>query len=517
MADRWQTFKATFDGGLMLNQDALTLGTTNPGAAVIHTNYEPSLLGGYRRVNGYQKFDAAIVPGSGPLLGVQLFNSGVIAIRANSGGSAYDVWYSNGGGWGTKLNTSITRSWLGGHRVRTHFYDMVQPTVIFTDSVNRAMKYDGETMTLINGTGAPVDPSLACMFSSRLVLAGYSSNYSAFSVSAPNADTNFSPAAGAFEAVVGDPIVALRNFRETLYIFCKNSIHKLEGNSATNFKLSAVTLNIGCISGDSVQEVGGDLMFLAPDGIRPVSATERIGDVEIGTVSRQVWPYVREFTAARNPAYYSSTVIKSKNQYRLFANTNTDTPDEAEGLVGGIRNGENGLVWEWSKLKGFHVACADSGYFNEEEYVLHGGYDGYVYRHDVGNSRDGSPVYSQTRLPHLNFEDANIRKTLYKMDLYYRIEGQTSIRMTTIIDYEGMRSLQPPAQIVGTVNGALAIFGTPSFILGTSKLGATNIPVENAYLIGSGFTFSFDFVTNDTNPPHTLQAYTLEYGVSGRR
>ena len=516
MADRWQTFRATFNGGLTLNQDALTLGSQNPGAAVIHTNYEPSLLGGYRRVNGYQKFDEAIVPGSGPLMDVALFKGGVIAVRANSASTMLDFWYSTGNGWGTKINT-VQRNWVGVDKVRHHSYDWVQPTVVFVDGVNPALKWDGTNWTTITGTGCPADPSIVTTFSSRLVLAGYSSNRSAFSVSVANNDINFAPAGGAFEVAVGDPIVAMRNFRETLYIFCRNSIHKLEGNSINNFKLSPVTQNIGCVSGDSVQEVGGDLLFLAPDGIRPVSATERIGDVELATVSREVWPYLRELTTTKDPTRYCSTVIRSKNQYRLFANDINDTPEIAEGLIGGIRNGPEGLKWEWSKLQGFHVACADTGYVDEDEYIVHGGFDGYVYHHDVGNSRDGQPIYSQTRLPHLNFDDANIRKTLYKLDLYYRIEGQTEITLATIIDYSGMGSLQPPAQHIGTSNGGIAIYGTPSFVYGQSKYGATNIPVAQEYLIGSGFTFAFDFVTNDVNPPHTLQAYTIEYGVSGRR
>ena len=516
MADRWQTFKATFEGGLMLNQDALTLGATAPGAAVIHVNYEPSLLGGYRRINGYQKYGDVPVPGTGPIMGVQVYEGGVVAARATEGNANIDYWYGTGVGW-DKINTGITRSWSGVGRVRSIFYDSIEPVAVFTDGVGPALKWNGTELTEIKGTGAPSNPKFAATFASRLVLAGYSSNFSAFSVSAPNADTNFSPAAGAFEAVVGDPIVALRNFRETLYIFCRNSIHKLEGNSSTNFKLSPVTMNIGCVSSDSVQEVGGDLVFLAPDGIRPVSATERIGDVELATVSREVWPYMGELIGSKTPSRYCSTVIRSKNQYRLFASDSSDTPDRSEGLLGGIRNGQEGLKWEWAKLQGFHVACADSGYFGEDEIVVHGGFDGYVYRHDVGNSRDGEPLYSQLRLPHLNFDDPNIRKTLYKMDLYYRIEGQTDITMATIIDYQGMGSLQPPVNRIGTENGSIAIFGTPSFVLGVAKLGATNIPVANEYLIGSGFTFSFDFITNDTNPPHTLQAYTIEYGVSGRR
>ena len=53
------------------------------------------------------------------------------------------------------------------------------------------------------------------------------------------------------------------------------------------FVIDQVTTNVGCIARDSVLEIGGDLMFLAPDGFRPVSGTSRIGDVELKLYPRQ--------------------------------------------------------------------------------------------------------------------------------------------------------------------------------------------------------------------------------------
>ena len=37
------------------------------------------------------------------------------------------------------------------------------------------------------------------------------------------------------------------------------------------------TENIGCVDGNTIQEIGGDLVFLAPDGLRTVAGTARIG------------------------------------------------------------------------------------------------------------------------------------------------------------------------------------------------------------------------------------------------
>ena len=57
---------------------------------------------------------------------------------------------------------------------------------------------------------------------------------------------------------------------------------------ATNFALAEVAKNVGTIAHHSIQELGGDLIFLAADGLRTVAGTERIGDVELGTISKQV-------------------------------------------------------------------------------------------------------------------------------------------------------------------------------------------------------------------------------------
>ena len=51
--------------------------------------------------------------------------------------------------------------------------------------------------------------------------------------------------------------------------------------------LALLTKNIGCVSGNSIQEIGGDLIFLAPDGLRTVAGTARIDDVELSSISRK--------------------------------------------------------------------------------------------------------------------------------------------------------------------------------------------------------------------------------------
>ena len=74
---------------------------------------------------------------------------------------------------------------------------------------------------------------------------------------------------------VDDTIVDLK-FSVKIYLyFVKTGIFKLSGTTSTNFAVTPVTRNIGCVNGDTVQEFAGDLIFLGPDGLRTIAGTAR--------------------------------------------------------------------------------------------------------------------------------------------------------------------------------------------------------------------------------------------------
>jgi hypothetical protein len=86
MADNLRDVTIIARGGLYTNEDALTLAGTEPGSAIRMTNFEISQFGGYRRINGYEYYDAdnPQVPGAGKVLGVWIHNDKVYAARRNS-------------------------------------------------------------------------------------------------------------------------------------------------------------------------------------------------------------------------------------------------------------------------------------------------------------------------------------------------------------------------------------------------------------------------------------------------
>ena len=118
--------------------------------------------------------------------------------------------------------------------------------------------------------------------------AGMSSNKQEIVFSAPFNEDDFTAGNGAGSIKVDDNVTGLKVFRDNLFIFCQDRIFKLTGSGLASFAIENVSRNIGCLDGFSIQEIGGDLAFLGPDGIRTVQGTTRIGDIELGSISKPI-------------------------------------------------------------------------------------------------------------------------------------------------------------------------------------------------------------------------------------
>ena len=57
-------------------------------------------------------------------------------------------------------------------------------------------------------------------------------------------------------------------------------------------------------------------MFLGPDGLRLLSATDRLGDFGLGVVSKTIQKEVTDFITANTS--FTSVVIREKSQYRIL-------------------------------------------------------------------------------------------------------------------------------------------------------------------------------------------------------
>ena len=511
MADNLTSFKVFCQGGLNTSRDVLSQGETQPGSAITLINYEPSVTGGYRRISGYTN-SYGTVPGTGNVLGVCVangVNDGILACRTPSSGSDYlHYWDTATSAW-VAVTTSGSPTMSGVTKVRFTKYNWGYDEVILTDGVNPAAVYNGTAYTQITHAQAPSAPKLAHVFKNHMFLAADATEPTNLWFSAPYDEYSFDPANGAGVINVGFPIVAIKSFRDVLYIFGTNNIRKLVGNNVSDFVIQEVTDDLGCMATDSVIEIGGDLLFLSQDGLRPVSGTDKIGDVNLETVSKDIQSIFTDIIFDVDLEGLNAVVIRQKTQFRYFF-AGADT----QGIIGGFRQTPNGLQFEYSQMLGITATCAASGYIGQNEYVIHGDSAGKVHRQEQGFSFDGNDIFSVFQTPFFHMQDPEQRKVFYTVATYLRSEGDNEIFMSALYDYEDVDTLSP-TNFTLTTEGAAAYYNEALYN-STAIYDGNPAPVQRTNISGSGKSASFKFVTNDTNASHSIQGLVITFGVGDR-
>ena len=362
---------------------------------------------------------------------------------------------------------------------------------------------------------APTDPSLVTIFGERLIVAGQSSNPQQVAYSTRLTPENFT-GASAGTVDVGDQIVGIKSFRNKLIVFCKNSIYQLSNLDSTAV-LSSVTKNIGCVSGKTIQEIGGDLIFLAPDGLRTIAGTARIDDIELGSISRKILPVFRDDVFPNlSTITFSSMVIREKSQYRLFYFKNGTADLQQKGVLGTFKISSQGVpLYEWSQTTGIPARVTHSGFDEDDNEVhYHATTDGRVYNHDTGTSFDGSNIQCEYKTPDLDYGDSGVRKTLYYIKTSIRAEGSNdNLKVLCRYDFDDNNVPQPTELAIGSL-ASPAVFGTAVFA--SAVFGQTLFPQQKINLTGSGFTNNFRLSSNGTGSSYTVSGFYVDYIPGGR-
>lgn len=513
MPSALKSFLSPCMGGLVNNQDPLTQGAQMPGSAISMINYEPSLEGGYRRISGFTN-DFGTVPGESdtPVLGVAVYqeiNDGLFAARKPASGSNYLHYWDNAGESWTEVTTAGSPTMVGVTKVRFTKINWGVPYLVLTDGVNPAASWDGTTYAQITGD-APSAPALSESFSSHLFLAGDPSEPNNVYFSAPNNISDFAPANGAGVINVGFSVTAIKKFRDQLYIFGSSSIKRVTGTSGSDFQLLDVSSRIGCVATDSIIEFNGDVLFLSSDGMRPISGTDRIGDVELNSITKPVQSFFDILYANEDLTAITCVPVDKKTQFRLFLNDSS-----AYGLLGGIRrSGQGGQGFEFSQLVGIEVSCADSGLIGAQEYVIHGDTIGRVHRQESGNSFNGEPIFSLYKTPFVYMEDPLMRKTLHDINTFMQSEGSVVVNLGITFDFGENTAIKPSDKVLNT-EGAAAYWEEATYDSTDIYDGNPN-PLKRTQLSGSMKAVSFSYVTTLDQPSHTIQAYGVSYKLDDR-
>ena len=327
MPDRWQTYPFEFKGGLISNLSPYQQGIQAPGSARILVNYEPSVFGGYRRVEGYSKFDSNALSNSGNVRGVIKYANQVYAARGD------DLYRSSGSGW-TQITDNASFSSAGvslGGTGRVRFlkynFDGTEKLLV-VDGTGKPFRFTGSAFAQLSSLPSDTSGAThAVNFKNHIFLA--SGENVVFS--APYEDDDFTPASGGGIINVADSVTDLIVFRDQLIIFGETTIHRLAGSSQADFQLLPVSRDLGAVASDTVQEIGGDIMFLGPDGLRLFSATDKIGDFSLAAVSKTIQAEMLDLVA--NSSSFASTIVREKSQYRIFGFRSASTNDASRGIA----------------------------------------------------------------------------------------------------------------------------------------------------------------------------------------
>ena len=540
-----QPYALACEGGLDKSSSSFEL-LRRPGSATRLRNFEVDVAGGYRRVNGFSVFggDSVAKPNSSnQVLGLHVYADGVIACSGTNiyfsldGTSWLQINRDSVAGGGDNYSTFTGRSALARtSQSLAHFAtyegDTTYGEVIITDEGSGVKPFYFK----MTGTGALSDrtyfakeitvdgsvyPKFCTIHDKHLVVGGSSTEPNGIHYSGTSDIDDFS-SSGSGTIILDDQVVGLRSFREDLIIFCRNSIWKLSNiNNSSTIAVEPITKNIGCLDGKSIQEIGGDLVFLAPDGIRTLAGTVRIGDVELGTVSRAIQPIIKDIADNIGTYNISSIVIRDKSQYRLYYGTSS-TGTASEGIIGTLKTNEQGFTqFQWAETFGIDASTAAASGFNSSgvEKHYHGDYNGYVYNHDTGNSFNPAEVETNIKAeyqtPDLDYGDLGTLKTLKYVKISATPEGEISSSLRIRYNFDDPDSPQPSDYSISVDKPSL--FGNATFTTGSYVFGAASDPITRQVVEGSGHSNYFRVFSDDTKDPYTVNGLYIDYVPSGRQ
>ena len=211
-------------------------------------------------------------------------------------------------------------------------------------------------------------------------------------------------------------------------------------------------------------------------------------------------------------------VVRSKSQIRYFIGDDSKSASDSAGLIGGLTNNSGNIAWEFGELLGIRASCCESGYIDDIELVLHGDYDGKVYKQEHGISFNGGDIVSIYATPYLDFGETEQRKVMRKINTFIRGEGPFEMLLSMTYDW-GDGEVSTPATYSQTSSGAPTRYGGRNINYNTANVlyGGSSKPIMTSDIQGSGFAAQATFVTVGQSEPFSIQGMVFEFTPAGRR
>jgi hypothetical protein len=283
-------------------------------------------------------------------------------------------------------------------------------------------------------------------------------------------------------AVLGDTLVVFKN----RYIW----LGSFTGDADIPFVFQQARSTVGCVSGQSIQNVDNGLVFLSYDGLYYFDGNNSY------KLSERIGPTYDAFNKAR--------IFNSVSTYNSTANRYMASFTDS----GESTNSKN-VVWNdflnaFTIYEGLNSNCFARAFVSGEERTYFGDYSGYVYRMDVGNSDYPANVETAINAYYyskwMDYGDLIIKKSIPEIAIYYQYNEAT---LTFSYSYN-FESVDQYTQSFSTSSGS-SVYGTA--IYDTDVYAAAGGAVKMRHLTGRGEVVRFGFKNSNIGETFTIDAF----------
>lgn len=395
--------------------------------------------------------------------------------------------------------------------LNTNFYGASSLGALYgVNGVSPAFEWDGTIFTPIY-TGAPTEtPQHLAAHKMHLFLSFPNGQLQASQSGLPQ---GWNGTMGAFADGIGDNITGLLSqLAGTLAVFSQQSINILSGSTTSDFSMSPFTNDVG--STEWTLQTVNYPTYLDQGGVRNLTTTQAYGDFNVGTLTQQIQPLLdAKKLAGVTPV--ASLRCRAKSQYRLYFSDGTGITI----YMGAFKVSLVGVTIIPSVLPFDYGAriprCTFSGTDNSNnEILLMGCDDGYVYQIDKGTSLDGDNISGYMRLPFNHCGSPNQNKRFQKMSLQVGTSAVVSSLSFTAAFSDGDPDMPSVDQQSFSVYAGGAFWDEANwdqFIWSSRVIGRADAHFDG---LGVNCSPTIGF-SSATDQPHTISSMILLYSMRG--